>query len=169
MRDYREPKPPHGSYGTNDSAIQAVGLDIFGDCRREHIRTPIALLKTLPEIGRSDIFMDGLQQMDTALLVGSQAKRRELGKRKSRTADNDPFGKFQQTFRFMPTPQVKEAVGPDQVEEPNIGHRLVQRGKRLNGIVRGTVSPRCVQVGGNKAWVRTTGKLHHRQTVGEGG
>ena len=63
-----------------------MALDIFCDCCGEHIRTPIASLKTLSEIRRSNIFMDSLQQVDASLLVRRQAERRKVRQRKSRTA-----------------------------------------------------------------------------------
>src|ERR1700733_401578 len=68
----------------------------------------------------------------------------------------------------MPTSQVEEAVRADQVEQSRIGYRLMEGDECLNGIVRGTVRPGCVEVGGGEARVHTTGKLHHGETVFKG-
>ena len=76
-----------------------VGLDIRGDRWGEHVRTWIAGLKALAEIGGGDVFMHGLQQMDAASLLRCQAQRREVRQRIAGAAHHDPLCKFQQALR----------------------------------------------------------------------
>jgi hypothetical protein len=146
-----------------------VDLDVSGDVRGEHIRAQIPGFETLAEISGCNIFMDGLQQMDTTLLIRRQAERREIRERETRTADDDPFGKLKQPLRLMPARQIEKAVCANKIEEPRIGHRLVQRGQRLDCVVRPAVRPRSIDVGDGKAWVRTTGQLYHGEPVGKWG
>ena len=151
------------------SAIELVGLDVGGDGWAEHIQARIPSFKSSAKIGGRDVFMDSLQQMNAALLMWRQAERREIRKRETRAADNNPFGEVKQPFGLVPARQIEEAVRADEVEESRIGHGLVQRGERFDGVVRGAVRPRSVEVGDGKAWVLTTGKLYHGQPIGKWG
>jgi len=102
-----------------------VRLDVSEDHWVEHVRALIPGFKALAEIGGGDVFMDGLQQMNAASLVRRQTQRREVRQRKARSAHHNPFRKFQQALRLVPTRKDEEAVRADEVEESRIGHCLV--------------------------------------------
>src|SRR5271155_485379 len=105
--------------------------------------------------------------MDTASLRGGQAEWREVREREARAAHHNPLGKFEQPFGLVPARQIEKAVRADQVEEARLGHRVMQRGQRINGVVRGTVFSRSVDVGDGEARIRATGKLDHGEPVGK--
>src|SRR5882757_6489091 len=99
-----------------------MDLYVRGDRWIKHIRALIPGLKALPEIGGSDVFMDGLQQMNPAPLAWRQAQHREIRQRKARTAHHDPVRKVKQPLRLMPTRKIEKTVRADQIEESCVGH-----------------------------------------------
>lgn len=107
--------------------------------------------------------------MYPALLVRGEVQPRKICQRKSRTADDNPFRKLQQSFWLLPAAQVQKAVCTAKVKESRIAHCLAQGSQRLDGIVWRAVRSWCVQVGGGKTRIGAAGKFHHRQPIGKGG
>src|SRR5258708_253770 len=108
----------------HELAIEVVGPNVRRDRRVEHVRAWIAGLKPLTEIGGGDVFVDSLQQVNAASLIRRQAQLREVCQRKARTAHHDPFRKFKQPLRLVPTRKIEEAVRADKVEESRVRHCL---------------------------------------------
>ena len=146
-----------------------VGEDVVGDIGGEEIGAGVAGLEALAEIGGGDALVDGLKEVDAALLVRGEVEGREVVDREARAADDDPFGEFEEVVGLAPVRESEEGVCADEVEEGVAGHELMKGGDRLDGVVGGAVGMRGVEVGDAEAWVGEAGEEEHGDAVGEGG
>jgi hypothetical protein len=149
--------------------IEVVGEDVVGDIGGEEIGAGVAGFEALAEIGGGDVLVDGLKEVDAALLVRGEVEGREVVKWEARAADDDPFGEFEEVVGLAPVRESEEGVCADEVEEGVAGHELMKGGDRLDGVVGGVVGMRGVEVGDAEAWVGEAGEEEHSDAVGEGG
>jgi hypothetical protein len=149
--------------------VEMVGEDVVGDIGGEEIGAGVAGFEALAEIGGGDVLVDGLKEVDAALLVRGEVEGREVVEREARAADDDPFGEFEELVGLAPVRESEEGVCADEVEEGVAGHELMKGGDRLDGVVGGAVGMRGVEVGDAEAWVGEAGEEEHGDAVGEGG
>jgi len=99
------------------SGVEAVGEDVVGDGRGEEIRTGVAGVEADAEIGREDVFVDRLEEMDAGALARGEVEGGEVVEGEARPADDDPLGEVEEAVWFTPAGQVEEAVRAYEVEE----------------------------------------------------
>jgi hypothetical protein len=72
--------------------VEMVGKDVVGDIGGEEIGAEVAGFEALAETGGGDVLVDGLKEVDAALLVRGEVEGREVVEREAGAADDDPFG-----------------------------------------------------------------------------
>lgn len=145
-----------------------VGLDVAGDGFRKQVGAGLTCVQAFAQFGRGDVFVNRLKQMDAGLLLRSELEGREIVERKARATDYDPLGQLKQPVGLVPTGKAEKAVCADEVEENSLGHRLLQCGESVCGVVGEAVGSGGVDRGGLKTAVLFAGQRGHSKAVGEG-
>ena len=124
-------------------AVEVVGVDVGEDFGQEEVGAGVSGLEALAEAGGGDVFVDGLEQVDSGSLVRGEMERGEIAQREAGAADDDPLGEFEEAMGFAPAGKVEEAVGPDEVEEGGVRVFVAQGLEGIDGVVGG-----AIEVGG---------------------
>ena len=93
-----------------------VGLDIVRDAGGEQVGAGVAGFEALAQAGGGYVFVNCLEEMDAGLLRRGEAEGIEIAKGEAGSADDDPFGEFEEAGGFVPTREIEEAVCAGEVE-----------------------------------------------------
>src|SRR5487761_225127 len=130
----------HGSqltrsgFSDRGSAVEMMELNVIRDCFRKQIGARVAGMEALPQIGRRDIFMHGLKQVDAGPLVRVEVEGSEVIERRAGAAGDDPLSEFKQAAGLAPAWEVEKTVRTDKVEEHRIRHRSLQFSECIHGV-----------------------------------
>ena len=162
--------------GRKTLAVKVMGMDVGSDGGRKQAAAGVPCVEAVAEFGGGDILVDSGQEVNTGTLRGRESEWGELGfgQRKFGTADDDPFGEFEQPIRCAPAAKVEEAVGAGEDEQGCGGVLEGEGGESVDGVVWTAVWAWGIEGGDGEPEIlllRGCGAREdcHFEAVGEGG